>query len=211
MRFFRRKKKVFVIGRNKTGSTSLGQALSSLGYRLGDQSKAELLMDDWLKRDFRNIVNYCKTADAFQDVPFSIDYTFQIMDYTFPGSKFILSIRNDSQEWFDSLSRFHTRIIGKNRLPTADDMKKFHYREKGWLWRTHKAVYGIDEHSLYNREKYIQHYESHNKRVREYFRYRKNDLLVLNLSDTDAMKCLCEFLGVPDKGQEMPHLNRSKI
>lgn len=30
--------KVFCIGRNKTGTTSLGKVLEDLGYRLGDQA-----------------------------------------------------------------------------------------------------------------------------------------------------------------------------
>ena len=73
--FFKKKKKVFSIGRNKTGSTSIAQALKTLGYTLGDQPQAELLMTDWQVRDFKKIITFCKTADAFQDVPFSNDFT----------------------------------------------------------------------------------------------------------------------------------------
>ncbi len=203
-------RKIFVVGRNKTGTTSVGQALSSLGFRLGDQSEAELLMEDWAKRSFNNIAEYCRTADAFQDVPFNLDYTCQIMDYSFPDSKFILTVRNSPQEWYESLTRFHTMILGKNRLPTADDLKQFPYRRTGWLWRAHQLVYGIDEHTLYNKELYIRHYEAHNQRVLDYFRHRPEDLLVLNLSNPESMRSLCEFLDIPVTDQVMPHLNRSK-
>lgn len=204
--------KIFVVGRNKTGTTSTGRALASIGFRLGKQSKAELLLEDWGKRDFRSIVNHCRTADAFQDIPFSLDYTYQIMDYAFPGSKFILTVRNSSQEWYNSLTRFQTKILGKNRLPTADDLKQFPYRHRrtGWLWRANQLIYGVDERSLYDKEIYIEHYESHKQKVVDYFQHRSEDLLVLNLSDSNSIQSLCEFLEVPATNKVMPHLNKSK-
>lgn len=203
-------KKLFVIGCNKTGTSSLEQALSSLGFRMGSQKVGESLIEDWAQRKFDNLVKFCNTADAFQDVPFSLDYTYQILDHAFPGSKFILSVRNNSEEWYESLTRFHTKIVGKNRLPTAEDLKQHPYYEKaGWLWRAHEVMFGIDEHSVYNKEIYIQFYEMHNQRVQHYFKFRPDDLLVLNVAEPDAMRRLCQFLGLPVCRQAMPHLNRS--
>jgi len=205
---FKNEKKIFVIGRNKTGTTSLGHALSAIGFKVGKQSKAEALMQDWRQRRFKNIVKYCRSAEAFQDVPFSLDYTYQVMDYEFPESKFILTVRDSAQDWYNSLTKFHTKIIGKGRLPTADDLKEFSYRETGWLWRNQQANYGIDESTLYNEEIYIRHYEMHNKRVKNYFKYRENDLLVINLAAPNSMKILCDFLDVPEYKGDMPHLNK---
>jgi len=88
------RQKIFVIGNNKTGTTSIGAALEALGFSLGNQADAELLMEDWAKRDFQRIVDYCETADAFQDVPFSLEFTYQVLDYAFPDSRFILTVRN---------------------------------------------------------------------------------------------------------------------
>ena len=137
--------KVFCIGRNKTGTTSIGKALTLLGFTLGKQSIAERLMEDWRKRDFWHIILYCRFADAFQDVPFSLDYTYQVLDEAFPNAKFLLTIRNNSEEWYQSLVKFHTRIVKKNRLPTPDDLKNFPRVYKGWFWRQHQIIYGIDE------------------------------------------------------------------
>ena len=192
-------------------------ALALLGYRLGKQPEAELLLDDWVKRDFHRIINFCKTADAYQDIPFSLDYTYQILDHAFPRSKFILTVRNSSQEWYESLTSFHTKLVGKGHLPTPDDLKKFpyrcnswfRYRRKGWLWRVQQVIYGIDESSLYDKAIYIAHYEAHNQSILNYFLHRPEDLLILNLSELDAMKSLCNFLGVPFENQTMPHENRS--
>ena len=96
-------------------------------------------------------------------------------------------------------------------MPTASDLEHFEYRgtRKGWLWDNHRLVYGVDENSLYDKAIYTAHYEAHNVRVREYFRQRPDDLLILNLSTDDAMVRLGEFLKVDSSGITMPHLNSS--
>jgi len=210
MSFFKKRTKVFCIGQNKTGTTSIEHVLKQLGYKMGKQAKAELLIHDWAKRDFKKIVKFCHSADAFQDIPFSNDFTYEILDYAFPDSKFILTVRNSKDEWFESIKRFHTKLIDKDRLPTADDLKAHPYRYKGWMWENMQLKYGIDETSLYDYNIYTDQYERHNQRVIEYFKYRPDDLLVLNLSDDDAMKNLYTFLGFEYDGSDMPHLNKSK-
>ncbi len=200
---------MFGIGRNKTGTTSLGFALRDLGYRVGDQSAAEELMEDWAIRDFRRVIRYCRSADAFQDVPFSLGYTYQAVDVAFPGSRFVLTVRDSPEQWYESLTGFHTKIVGRGRLPTADDLREFPYRHTGWLWRQQQLIYGADETTLYDRELYIEHYRRHNESVRDYFRRRPEDLLVLNLADPGSARALCEFLDIPYHGQTMPRLKRS--
>jgi len=203
-------RKVVCVGRNKTGTTSIEAALDSLGFRMGLQARGEMIRGDCAKRDFTRIIALCRTADAFQDVPFSNDpHTFQAVDASFPGSKFILTLRDSPEQWFDSLVRFHTEIVNKGRIPTADDLREFGYRYKGYLWEGFVNQYGDDERRLYDKDVYIASYLEHNRRVTEYFRHRPNDLLVLNVSHADAMQRLCEFLDVPYRGQSMPHMNRS--
>jgi hypothetical protein len=205
----RQRAKVFCIGRNKTGTTSMASALSSLGYRVGNQRKALLLLDDWTKRKFKRIIRYCRSADAFQDMPFSIADTYRAMDLAFPGSKFILTVRDSPEEWYTSLIRSHTRIVNKGRVPTANDLKRCPIVRKGWLWYVQELIYGIDASTLYDKAIYTEHYESHNQQIIEYFKLRESTLLVLNLRDPLAMRRLCEFLGVGYVGQTMPHLNSS--
>jgi hypothetical protein len=201
--------KVFCVGKAKTGTTSLAAALRSLGYRVGDQAEAELLIDDWAVRDFRRIVDYCDSADAFQDIPFSLAYTYIALDYAFPGSKFILTVRRSADDWFESLTRFHIRLSGTGRLPTADELKALTYREPGWIWKTFELEYGDDESLLYDRQRFIQNYERHRGAVLDYFRHRPNDVLVLDVAEPTAMESVAAFLGVRADGLEMPHLNRT--
>lgn len=207
---FQPRRKLFCIGFNKTGTTSLAAALFSLGFRVGDQVQAELLIDDWARRDFHRIIAYCRTADAFQDVPFSLNHTYGVLDHAYPGAKFILTIRDSADEWFDSLLRFHTKLIGKQRVPTADDLCEYEYLGQGWLWHAHQLLFNVDESNLYARDHYVEQYERHNRQVLDYFRHRPGDLLVLNVGERDAMRALCEFLGVENDGRQMPHLNNSQ-
>ena len=202
-------RKVFCIGRNKTGTTSIAAALQSFGLTIGLQARGEVLRADWGRRDFTRIIALCRTADAFQDVPFSSPSTFEAVDAGFPGSRFILTVRDSPGQWFESLVRFHTRIVNKGRVPTADDLREFDYRYKGYLWEGFVLSYGGDESLLYDRDAYVASYLEHNRCVTEHFRDRPGDLLVLNVGHADAMQKLCAFLEVPYRGQAMPHLNRS--
>jgi hypothetical protein len=86
---------------------------------------------------------------------------------------------------------------------------RFEYRYPGYLWQAQQVIFGIDEKTLYDEAIYKEQYTNHNRNVFAYFRNRRKDLLVLNLSDQSAMHSLCTFLGMPYNGQEMPHLNKS--
>lgn len=202
-------RKVFCVGRNKTGTTSLEAALASLGFRVGLQARGEMLRGDAARQDYTRIIALCRTADAFQDAPFSKANTFRAVDAAFPGSRFILTVRESAEQWFESVVRFQTRIVGKGRIPTADDLREFDYRYKGYLWDAFVSSYGNDEKLLYDRDTYVAAYLAHNRSVEEHFRDRPGDLLVLNVGDADAMARLCAFLGLAYRGQPMPHLNRS--
>lgn len=202
--------KIFCIGRNKTGTTSLEHALRSLGLRLGNQRQGELLLDDWARRDFTRIIELARSADAFQDVPFSLPFTYQALDAAFPGSRFILTVRGSPLEWYESVLRFHSAIVGGSTPPRPDELAAFAYVHPGWLLKNQKIVYGVRDDSLYDREVYLRHYVMHNLNVVDYFRFRPGQLLVLNVAEPTAMAQLCRFLGVDGTGLTMPHLNRSK-
>ena len=54
--------KVFCIGANKTGTTSLGMFFRSINYRIGNQEEGELLLKEWSIRNFeyRRIGENCR-------------------------------------------------------------------------------------------------------------------------------------------------------
>ncbi|MGZ4035071.1 MAG: sulfotransferase, partial [Bacteroidia bacterium] len=124
---FKKKVKIFCVGFNKTGTTSLKKALEDLNYTVGNQSAGEWMVDDWAKRDFSALDQFCKTADAFQDIPFSFPFTYMYLDQKFKGSKFILTERDSAEEWYNSLLNFHSKLWGRNGVPTKNDLLESTY------------------------------------------------------------------------------------
>ncbi len=204
------KPKVFGIGNNKTGTTSLKNAMQDLGFKVGKQRPAERMHHDWAKRDFEPIVEFCKTAEFFQDIPFSKPFTFIALDQAYPNSKFILTVRDNPEQWYNSLTKFHTKLWGKEgKMPTKEDLKEATYIYKGWAWEMSRYDYETPENEPYNKEILIQSYIDYNRQVKDYFRYRQNDLLILNVSKPTAYQDLCEFLGVKSDKKDFPWANKT--
>jgi hypothetical protein len=131
------------------------------------------------------------------------------VDQRFPGSKFILTVRDSPEQWYASLARSHAALFGKGRLPTTEEMKAFEYVWPGWAYDAMRLVHGAPDDDLYRKETLVANYATHNQAVIKYFRYRPGDLLVLNVADPDAYDRLCRFLGKPCTGREFPWQNRS--
>ena len=185
------------------------KALKDLGVIVAKQRPAELLIHDWSRKDFRRILRFCHTAQAFQDIPFSLPYTFQALDMRFPGSKFILTMRDNPDQWYNSLVNFHAKHFGHDKVPDYDDLKNATYIYPGWMLEANRAIYQTPDDDLYNKEILINHYNFHNQSVMEYFRHRPNDLLVINLAEKGSYAKFCEFIGKPCTREEFPWENRT--
>ncbi|MBE0434971.1 MAG: hypothetical protein IBX56_04110 [Methylomicrobium sp.] len=205
----RGKQKVFCVGRNKTGTTSLTKAMADLGYVIGDQRYAECLIKDWGRRDFKKLLQYCHTAEFFQDIPFSLPFTFQAVDMFFPGSKFILTVR-DEQAWYDSMYHFHrSASVHGDKAKSLAALKEAEYCYKGFAYDTKVLVYDLPGDDPYHKETLLEHYRYHNKMVKDYFKNRPGDLLVLDVSEPDAYKKLCDFIGKPCLRDSFPWENKT--
>ncbi|MCB9188197.1 MAG: hypothetical protein H6599_02835 [Flavobacteriales bacterium] len=204
--------KIFCIGFGKTGTTSLELALKDFGYKMGFQPVAEMLVEDWHKGEVDRILNYCHSADAFQDLPFGAPGLFRELDKNFPKSKFILTIRTTPELWFDSVLKFHGKKFsadGKS-VPTIEELGNKVYRYKGWPLDMISYLFGYPEIDLYDKEKYIEIYLKHIEDVREYFKDRKNDLLVLDVSLSGSYQKLADFLGIEvGEYDSFPWLNKT--
>ena len=89
--------KVIEVGPPKTGTTSLGQAFDILGlkYRKWDPE----LYDQYEQGDYTQILEIAKHYDAFEDGPWHCEVVYQLLDRTFPNSKFILLERDLTVGW----------------------------------------------------------------------------------------------------------------
>lgn len=177
--------KVFCIGFQKTGTTSLYAALTSLGYKT-----AAVVGRDWnagrLAAEGAELcVETMRKFDAAQDMPWPL--FFRELDVAYPGSKFILTVR-DPDRWFSSIEGH----FGAN----VDEMQAF--------------VYGRDAAAPSgNKQRYLNVLAAHERAVRAHFADRPFDLLVMDLESGDGWPEICAFLGVKTPTEPFPARNRS--
>ncbi|MEL7267258.1 MAG: sulfotransferase [Planctomycetota bacterium] len=201
--------KVFCIGRGKTGTTSMYFALKELGYFMGDELEAALIYaDHYFQNQFDELIAYCEKYDAFQDLPFSAAGTFKVVDEAFPGSKFILTIRDSPDQWYNSHIRFQSKRMAGGKLPTYDDIAKFNYIRTGYSTHLLK-LNGTTPDDPFNKEKLIAAYERHNQEIVDHFADRPDDLLILNVAEAGAFQKLAAFLGEKTDQTEFPWKNRT--
>lgn len=156
-------------------------ALKQLGYNVTgpngindpDIAKNVLPMAYHIATDF----------DAFQDNPWPILY--KELDEKFPGSKFILTLRNP-ESWIKS----QVNHFGKKETPMR-------------VW-----IYGVGCPEG-NEDIYINRFKRHYEEVMEYFKDRPDDLLVLDLPKGEGWDKLCAFLGTDVPTNPFPQVNKA--
>jgi hypothetical protein len=201
--------KIFCIGRNKTGTTTLKTAVQDLRLVVGNQYEGERLFRNYLDRDFNSIIEYCRKGVFFQDVPFNLPYLYPVLDNAFPGSKFILTVRNSAEEWYESFISFQIKLHGfEGRLPTKDELVSNRKIFPGYAYLTKKDVYRTPDHDLYNKEVLMKHYDTYNDEVKHYFA-NKGNLLVLNVSEPGSYQQFCKFIGVEPLYDRFPWTNKT--
>lgn len=176
--------KIFCIGFQKTGTTSLYAALESLGFRtaavVGRDLTAQALRTEGAALCIETMQHY----DATQDMPWPLFY--RELDAAFPGAKFILTIR-EPESWFRSIEGH----FGDE--PTA--LGAF--------------TYGADAAAPTGcKDRYIETYTAHNEAVRRYFADRPDDLLEMDLAQGDGWTALCGFIDCETPETPFPARNR---
>jgi hypothetical protein len=174
--------KIFGIGFHKTGTTTLDTVFHLLGYNACPVRTD--LAESLVKGDLEPTFTVVRQYDAFQDNPFPILY--KELDEAFPGSKFIMTYRDD-EKWLKSI----VNSFGKGKTL----MRKWIYGDK------HGAP-------LSNEEVYLTRYQKHNNEVRAYFKSRPEDFLEVSWEDGDGWEKICTFLGVPVPEVPFPHANK---
>lgn len=199
------KQKIFIVGRNKTGTTSLTQEFIEQGFIVGNEKMAQkLLRDPYYRDDFEPIVKFCYTAQVFQDVPFSWPNTYIHLDKAFPNSKFILSIR-DPEQWYNSMvNHMARRITNSNRIPTVKELKEF---RDGYYWKSMVKNQFAPLEEPFNKEAQIKSFNAYNRTIIEYFE-NTGKLLVLDVSEVNDYSRFCNFIGIHQIKDSFPWKNR---
>lgn len=178
--------KVFNIGLNRAGTSSLTQALKVLGYRAvhyrhGTTRLADII-DANLNAGRRLLTDVEHDYDAFSD--FAGERFFQLLDEQYPGSKFIVTLR-DLDGWLDS----RERKVLQNRANPDYRHNFLEVDRPGWT-RTRTETL---------------------ERIGTHFRGRDNDLLYIDIPAGEGWSELCRFLNtaVPDRPFPWTHKSGS--
>jgi hypothetical protein len=175
------KAKVFCIGFHKTGTSSMGVALRELGYKVTGPNGVH--DPDIAKNVLTMAYEVAEEFDAFQDNPWP--FLYREMDARYPGSKFILTSREP-----DSWIKSQVRHFGTRETPMRQ-----------WIYGV-----GCPEG---NEDIYINRMKSHDEEVKDYFKDRPDDFLVMDLPRGDGWDKLCPFLGADVPTNSFPHVNKA--
>jgi sulfotransferase family protein len=129
------------------------------------------------------------------DIPVAPYY--QQLDALYPGSRFILTVRNKAA-WLRSIES-HWRLF---RQWCRCDRQFGRFSEF-----VATAVYGTME---FDAQRFSSVYDLHERSVRDYFRHRPRDLLVMDICAGDGWNQLCPFLDRKVFTEAFPCANRKE-
>ena len=191
--------RIFGIGLHKTATTSLHKALQILGFESAHWKTAHWAKAIWdeMKANGRSLT--VEKSYALSDLPIGLLY--KELDQAYPGSKFILTVRNENA-WLKSVGKHWSHE--HNPFRAAWDTDPFTHK-------VHNELYGRKK---FDKTIFLERYRRHNAEVQEYFRGRGDDLLVLRMDEEylnaapehyqAPFNQLCSFLDVPRPGVPYP-------
>lgn len=183
--------KVFAIGLNKTGTTSLHRAFQLLGLRSAHYWTEEGRLGEIIAtnaREGRPLLTGLESYEALTDwVDRFTAPLFARLDEQYPDSRFVLTVR-DLDSWLASRERHVKRMSNIAELQRRYPDNPWYNLDLG-AWRT----------------QYREHYAA----VRSYFEGRDN-LLELDLIRDARWPELCSFLGLPVPKVPFPFENRAE-
>jgi hypothetical protein len=140
----------------------------------------------WGLRTQHVVLEGYDSTDAFTDTPCYCDY--RELDRRFPGSKFILTLR-DPSEWVEAIASGFAQDFDKIAACTSP---KALGARRGQDWQCFRQKFGT---APFDREHFRKVYSDHLREATEYFVGRKDDFLALDTSWPDAWQKLVSFMG----------------
>jgi Sulfotransferase domain len=119
--------KVFCVGFNKTGTTSIGKALEMLGYDHSSFNQ-KVWLNYYLKGRFDKVIEYAAKYQSFDDLPWLKEDLIPILDESFVGSKYIY-LERDEISWKRSFGRWNQVMFGTSPDANAGWTEYLRHRE----------------------------------------------------------------------------------
>lgn len=186
--------KIFCIGFNKTGTTSLVEFLKSMKYKIFPENivfkEGSSYFEDFKNGNYSKLYNLIENYDVFKDRPWNQNDFYKNLSELYPTAKFILTTR-DVDDWWESYQRWD---------------KKIKLREMWYYKLVSQTCYMVDSFLDYpNESKEI--YIKRNNEILEYFKNNER-FLELPLKSNDKLEMLSNFLD-NKKIKKYPHLNKT--
>lgn len=192
--------KVFGIGLNRTGTTSLTKALDILGFRVIHFPFDEITQQEVYRfsrsSSQKMKLSLLESHDGITDTVAC--YLYQALDHAYPGSRFILTVR-DKQSWLESCEHLLEELL----RPLYDVNANARYTEYHRF--IHTQVYGIPH---FDRAIFSQAFDAYHSEAERYFRTKSSQLLVLDICGGEGWDRLAPFLGKPIPEAPFPFENR---
>jgi len=173
--------KIFNIAHNKAGTTSLNEALNLLGFKSIHYKIENKRISDIIDSNISlslPLLNGVENYIGYSD--FGGYNYYKNLDIQYPKSKFILTTRS-MEEWLYS-------------------------REKHVRRNLKKKQYKYDFNKI-NKEKWKANRIERENEIRDYFKNRESDLLIIDIPKGDGWSKLCQFLNKDIPEIEFPKKN----
>ena len=189
--------KIFGIGYPKTATSSLSKALDILGYRSAHDPYD--ILPRFLPEDFAGYSYKPEVLERNQALSGIVCLIYRELDRAYPGSKFILT-RRDDLKWLKSV-RAHLKNNATAQGRSMDAEVPLRPLARAKLYNGDLSF--VEEHT----GDYLKIYRDFNRGVLEYFEGR-DDLLVMDIEQGDGWEKLCDFLGCQVPDQPLPWKNK---
>lgn len=181
--------KIFCIGLSKTATSSLDEALRTLGLRTVH----------WLNRYTETLLSESDffLFDGFSDIV--VSWRFEHLYTTFPNARFIYTTR-DTADWVRSITAHYGRLHG---ISMPRELARSGFRER------FDGAAGMAEMNLYARhDSWEEAYAGFDRRVRHFFADKPPETwLEMAICGGDGWEKLCAFLGTPVPDRPFPSTN----
>lgn len=142
-----------------------------------------------------NHIHYPTKWDMFHGIhdgcgDISVIPYYKELDKLYPNSKFVYTVRN-KEDWLKSMEPYLER--------------KRQWKQSKFQVDTRIAVY---KEAFFDYNTYSKAYDDHDRDVREYFKHRPYDFLVLDIIGGDKPQKLFDFLNMACPLDEFPHYNK---
>lgn len=179
--------KIFGIGLSKTGTSSLNEALNILNYKACHFPSIRYIPHTLVRIKRK----YLREFNALTDI--SVIPFYKKLDKQYPGSKFIYTCR-DKSSWLESCRKYPRYQLPLHQVPFK-------------IIKLRQEIYGTVK---FDEQKFSEAYDRHEQDVKQYFKNREQDLLILDITKENSWEKLCNFLQKPIPDQKFPMKNASQ-